>query len=52
MFGILHVKINFIAGILSEKHEVKKSNRHYFGAMGLKPRERKYSTRSPNTRRY
>jgi hypothetical protein len=52
MFGILPMKINFIAGILSEKHKAKKLTHILFGAMELKPQERKYSTRSPNTRRY
>jgi len=28
MFGILLMKINFISGILSEKHNAKKSKRH------------------------
>jgi hypothetical protein len=52
MFGILPMKINFIAGILSEKHNEKKVTDVLFGTMELKSQERKYSTRSPNTRRY
>jgi hypothetical protein len=51
LFRILFVKINFIAGILSEKHNAKKVTDIIFWAMELKPRE-KYSALSPNTSRY
>jgi hypothetical protein len=53
MFGILPLKINFVAGILSEKHDAKRKVKYIlFWALELKSQERKYSTRSPNKRRY